>query len=375
MHVALVSTCALTTPPVAYGGTELVVSELAKGLVELGHEVTLFACEGSKTPARLRCSGPPVWPPNELAEQRHAGFAWQEIARTPSIDVAHVHHAGALPFHALTDVPTVATLHHARVDELVTHYRAHPRVAYVAISRRQAELAPELRFAAAIHHGLDVNAYEADNRDFGYLAFLGRFAREKAPHLAIDAARSAGLPIVLGGTAHDVDEAQQYFDKYMEPRLDRAENRADWRGELSHGPKVEMLAHARALLMPIEWEEPFGLVMIEAMLLGTPVIAFARGSAPEVIEEGVTGFLVRDVKEMAERIRQLDRIDRGQCRRRARERWSSKRMASEYAALYAEVIESARPRQRNSQTKLRAPLAIPLYGMRGSEAEHEAETG
>ena len=338
MRIALLSTCALATPPKKYGGTELVVAELARGLVDLGHRVTVYATGDSVVSGDLRyCFATPAWPPDELAELRHARFAWKDIERDPEpYDVVHMNQAAALAGHSGAEPPSVLTVHHSRVDELVRRYCSYSDVAYVSISRRQAALSPEVSFARTIHHGLDPSRYDAGGGQGGYVAFLGRFAREKAPHLAIDAARAAGVHLVLGGAPHEVPDSQAYFEREMKPRLADASG-LEWLGELSHGPKVQLLSTARALLFPLQWEEPFGLVMIEAMLVGTPVIAFARGSAPEVIEDGLTGYLVRDAHEMAECIGRLDRIDRARCRARAAERWSTSRMAKEYSDLYEEL--------------------------------------
>lgn len=342
MRVALVSTCAVATPPKAYGGTELVVAELAKGLSALGHDVTLFATGDSSPAAPFRWHFPrPVWPPNELAELRHAAFAWHEIARD-DFDVVHVHHVAALPSTLAYRHPTVMTLHHERVEALVDFYRDFPDVAYVAISERQRELAPEIPVGHVVHHGLDPDAYPAGAGSGRYVAFLGRFAPEKAPHLAVDAALAAGMKLRIGGAAHDVPVAQRYFADELAPRLDAAGPRVEWLGELSHGPKIALLRDASALLFPIQWEEPFGLVMIEAMLVGTPVIALARGSAPEVIEDGVTGFVVRTREEMARAMKRAATIDRSRCRARARERWSHLRMAADYARVYEATIEARR---------------------------------
>lgn len=343
MRIALVSTCALSTPPKAYGGTELMVAELAKGLRRLGHDVTVFATGDSTPETDLSYHfKQPVWPPNDLAEMRHASFAWREVSRSAArFDVVHVNHAAALPFQALLPAPTVLTVHHERVDSLLEHYKAYPDVAYVAISQRQADLSPELTFRRVIHHGLDPELYPAGDGQGGYVAFLGRFAPEKGTHVAIEAALRAGVPIHLGGVPHEV--ATDYFEQRVKPHF--GDPNVVWRGELSHDPKVRLLAGARALLVPIAWEEPFGLVMIEAMLVGTPVIAFARGSAPEVIDEGITGFVVRDAAEMVERIHQLDRIDRARCRARAVERWSTERMARDYASLYESLVPLARQRR------------------------------
>lgn len=348
MKIAMVSTVALTTPPRKYGGTELVVAELAAGLTALGHDVTVFATGDSKPRARLKsCFAQPVWPPFELAEMRHAGFAWAEVARAlHAFDVVHLHHAAGLPFTRLVATPTVLTIHHCRVDALVDHYAAHEDVAYVAISERQRALLPELNVRQVVHHGLDIDLYPEGRGDGGYVAFLGRFAPEKAPHLAVKAARLANMPLRLGGTHHEV--AEGYFRDVLVPEL-AAWPSAECLGELGHEDKVRLLASARAMLFPIQWEEPFGLVMIESMLIGTPVIAFRHGSAPEVVEHGVTGYLVDSTEEMTACIGRLDQIDRKRCRERARERWCTLRMAKEYASLYAKMIERKKEKERTSR--------------------------
>ena len=349
MRVALVSTCAVATPPAAYGGTELVVAELARGLVERGHEVTVFATGDSLAPGELRALYPqPQWPPRDLCEVLHAEFAWKELSRGP-YDVAHVHHAAALSFcDFVPSLPCVATLHHDRIPALVEHYRRRSRVSYVAISRRQAELSPEIPFARVIHHGLEPEAYPFAPRAEPVVGFLGRFAPEKGPHHAIDAALAAGVPIELGGVAHEV--ARDFFDRELRHRL--AAPGVRWLGELSHRPKVDALRRIGALLFPIAWDEPFGLVMIEAMLVGTPVIAFGRGSVPEVVEEGVTGHVVRDVEEMARAIPRALSLDRARIRARAVERFSTARMTAEYEALYAAIT-----RRRNTARDAHAPAS------------------
>lgn len=341
LRVAIVSTCAASTPPRGYGGTELVVAALADALAAHGVRPTVFAtgdstCRGARGSAFAR----PVWPPDPLAELRHASAAWLAIARG-GFDVVHVHQAQALAFTSWVDVPAVATVHHDRTSMLIDHYRAYPEVGFVAISRRQAELAWEVPFRAVIHHGLAVDAYPSGAGAGGYCAFLGRFAAAKAPHLAIDAAAKARTPLLLAGEPQAPERA--YFAREVAPRLRRW---GTWIGEVDRARKLALLGGARALLFPIEWEEPFGLVMIEAMLMGTPVLAFRCGSSPEVVEDGVTGWLVDDADEMAARLAHVDELDRRRCRARARERWSAHRMAAGYAELYRRVA--------------RAPLARPL---------------
>ena len=252
------------------------------------------------------------------------------ITATPgAFDIVHTHQAPSLALASIAPaIRTVYTIHHCRDERLIELYGDFPNAAYVGISKRQAELVPEVPVEEIILHGLDPDLYEAGRGDGGYIAFLGRFAREKGPHFAIDAARRAGVPLRMGGGVHPPDKA--FFEQEVRPRLHGGPGGVEWLGELSHQPKLSLLGGAKAMLFPIDWEEPFGLVMIEAMLVGTPVIAFARGSVPEVVEDGITGFVVRDVAEMAERIRQLGTFNRARCRARAQEKWSSLRMAREH---------------------------------------------
>jgi glycosyltransferase involved in cell wall biosynthesis len=341
MRVALVSTCAVAVPPRDYGGTELVVAELAKMLTRRGHHVTVYATGDSEPGTELRYRfAAPIWPPNDASELRHAAFAWREIARG-GFDVVHVHQAPSIALGALVPgLPLVATLHHCRDPALIDFYLDFPETTFVAISRRQAELVPELAVRHVVHHGLDPCHYPAGDGEGGYCAFLGRLAPEKAPHVAIDAALAAGVPLRIGGAPHACHA--RYFDAEIAPRLARAGAAVAWLGSVALPSKVALLAGARALLFPIDWEEPFGLVMIESMLVGTPVLAFARGSVAEIVEEGVTGFIVKDAREMAARLRTLGGFDRARCRARAVERWSSARMAHDYERVYEQAAREKR---------------------------------
>ncbi len=340
MRIALLSTCAVSVPPRAYGGTELVIAELAKMLTRLGHDVTVYATGDSNPEADLRWHfRSPVWPPNDMVELRHSAFAWKSICEEdPPFDVVHAHHAPAIAFSVVGQVPTVLTLHHDRVDRLVPYYGDFRAVAYVAISRRQADLVPEMAVRHVVHHGLDPDLYQAGDGRGGWAAFVGRLAPEKGPDVAIDAAMQANVPLHIGGRPHWVNEA--YFESEIAPRLARAGRLVTWHGEVSFAPKLEILRGARVTLFPLRWEEPFGLAMIESMLVGTPVVAFARGAAPEIVEEGVTGFLVHDAAQMVDRIRRAGNLDRVRCRERARERWSSLRMARDYERVYAQVVRT-----------------------------------
>jgi glycosyltransferase involved in cell wall biosynthesis len=341
MRIALISTPFVSVPPPRYGGTELIVAELVTGLAAAGHEVTLFATGDSRTPenAALRSRfDRPRWPPDAYVELDHAAFAIEEIlADTRGYDVVHTHVPAALAYARMLETPMVYTVHHddgdeyARLQSLYRRSRAH----FVAISARQRALMEELVDARVIHHGVDPACHRFGAGDGGYCAFLGRFAREKGPHVAIDAARAAAVPIRLGGAPHWRDH--DYFEREIGARLCKPGVTA--LGEVGGKEKRDFLADACALLFPVDWEEPFGLVMIEAMLSGTPVLAFDRGAVGEIVEDGVTGFICRDGDDLAARLAAVARggFDRAACRRRALERWTSARMVRDYVALYESV--------------------------------------
>jgi glycosyltransferase involved in cell wall biosynthesis len=351
VRIALLSTPFVRVPPAGYGGTELFCFELAEALHARGHEVTLFTTGDSRTSGEKRWLYPrPSWPPTPHDEVSHAGWAFSEIARG-AFDVAHLNSPLGLPFARFVAVPLVYTLHHHRLESASRLYANCPGVAFVAISRRQRELEAELASAAVIHHGLTPDRYPPSVRDEGYLLHLGRYAPEKGTHLAIDAAAVAGLPLKLAGRVHEQDAA--YFAEHVAPRLRRLGVEA--LGEAGPARKVGLLRGARAVLLPLRWEEPFGLVAVEAMLCGTPVLGFPRGSFPEIVDEGVTGFLAPDgdVEALGRLARGLGGFDRRACAARARERFSADRMASAYEALYARVI--AREAQRPAPIAITAP--------------------
>jgi glycosyltransferase involved in cell wall biosynthesis len=362
VRIAIVSTPFIRVPPEGYGGTELFCYDLAEELHARRHEVTVFTTGDSRTSGEKRwLYARPEWPPSPYDELNHVQWAAAEIARG-GFDVAHFNNPACVPFARFLATPVVYTIHHHRVEAISRLYAANQRATFVAISRRQLELEIDLEDAAVIHHGIAPDRYPPSERDEGYLLHLGRYAPEKGTHLAIDAARVAGLPIKLAGRVHPQDA--QYFADEVAPRLGRPG--VEELGEVGPARKLALLRGARALLCPLQWEEPFGLVAVEGMLCGAPVLGFPRGSFPEIVDEGVTGFLAPpdDVEALGHLAAGLLRFDRGACARRSRARFSTAVMASAYEALYARVRARAargEPRRPRAQT-----LTSPVPSRRSS---------
>jgi glycosyltransferase involved in cell wall biosynthesis len=336
----MVSTPFVAVPPPGYGGTELVVHALTQALERAGHEVTVFATGDSRGRDVRAFFSAPVWPPDPHAELLHSRFAAQQIG-AGAFDVVHAHVPSLLAFAAELAPPVVYTLHHEHLPGLSAFYRCLPSIRYVAISARQAEL-EEPRPRHVVHHGLAPELYPVVGPGGDAAFFLGRLCRSKAPDLAVEAAARAGVPLVVAGRVHPGDDGPAWQEA-LAAALRRPHVR--WIDEADLGDKRRLFGRSRALLVPLRWEEPFGLVMIEAGLAGCPVIAYPRGAAPEIVEEGRTGFLVRGVGEMATALGRAARLDRRAIQARARERFSAARMAERYLAVYRSALaERARGR-------------------------------
>lgn len=326
-------------PPPGYGPWERVTHDLTEQLVADGLDVTLFAPEGSETTARLITTASHPLSSTESSNERieetsHIATA-MEMARDGEFDVVHSHlHVHALVFSRLIATPLLTTLHGAAWDpihhDLLRRYADQP---FVAVSNREKALLPELNYVATIHHGLRIDEFAPGRGDGGYLAFVGRIAPEKAPDLAIETARLAGLPLRIAGPR---DAAHPDFFETVTGSLS---DDIEYLGALERQEVAEMVGGAAGLLMPLRWDEPFGLVVIESMSVGTPVIAWRMGAMPEIVDEGMTGFLVDDVAGAAAAANRLHNISRSICRGVAENRFGAGRMAADYADAYRRVAD------------------------------------
>jgi len=344
MRIAQVAPLHESVPPKLYGGTERIVSYLSEELVRRGHDVTLFASGDSLTSARLR-------PMCDRALRLHRGKLVDPLAHhmlllerltreINDFDVIHFH-LDYLPFSQIRrfNIPAVTTLH-GRLDipDLVPIFQEFRDMHLISISDAQRKPLPWANWHATVHHGLPEDLYAQGDGNGGYLAFLGRISPEKRVDRAIEISSRVGIPLRI---AAKVDEAdREYFESKICPLIHGTD--VEFIGEIGEHEKRNFLGGARALLFPIDWPEPFGLVMIEAMACGTPVIAFHGGSVADVIEDGVTGFIVNSIDEAAEAANNLDLIDRSVCRSHFLRRFSAGRMCRDYVRAYQRLAENRR---------------------------------
>jgi glycosyltransferase involved in cell wall biosynthesis len=351
MRIAQIAPLAESVPPKLYGGTERVVAWLVDELVELGHDVTLFASGDSVTRAKLHS----VWPRAlRLGRPRSDPIAAQAVLleamsrRAAEFDVIHAHIDWLhLPLLGRLGVPFVTTMH-GRLDlpglpDVVSRF---PDAPFVSISNHQRAPLDEANWVGTVYHGLPANQFHPSFEAGSYLAFLGRLTAEKGPEAAIGIARAAGMPLRIAAKVPRGE--RRYFKERLEPQIDGDQIRLI--GEVDDGAKQKFLADASALLFPIDWPEPFGLVMIEAMACGTPIIAFRSGSVAEVVDDGVTGFVVDGEAEAVQAIKRLGELDRRQIRARFEQRFTAKRMAEDYLRHHERLVETG-------PTSLSRPLA------------------
>jgi glycosyltransferase involved in cell wall biosynthesis len=340
VRIAVIAPPWYSVPPSGYGGIEWVVSLLADGLTDRGHEVTLFAPPGSETDARL------VSPLQEEPPRDAIGDPWYEASHVVSVydhgdqfDILHDHTGPVgVSVGAMSDCPTVHTLHGPFTDQTTMLYRRIARRHwFVAISQSQQSMGPpNVRWAGVVYNGIPMDRYPFREDKDDFLFFLGRADEEKAPHLAIEAARQARRRLVMCVTTKN-DRERSYWAEMVEPLL---ADDVEVHGECDQEQKADLLARAAAVLFPIQWAEPFGLVMTEAMACGTPVVAWRNGSVPEVVADGETGFIVESVEEMAAAVDRVGELDPQAMRARVEERFSAEAMVTGYERVYQEVLAS-----------------------------------
>ncbi len=356
MRIAQVAPLAESVPPHLYGGTERVIAWLIDELVELGHEVTLFASGDSSTRAKLV----PAWPrslrlgrPRSDPTIAQTALLAEVTQRVQDFDLIHCHVDWLhLPLLTQQCVPFLTTLH-GRLDlpglpRLVQHF---PDAPFVSISDNQREPLAKANWLGTVYHGLPAQSLRPSLDPGSYLAFLGRITPEKGPEVAINIAQASGLPLRIAAKVPRGE--RRYFTERIEPKVDG--DRIQIVGEVNDEAKQDFLGRSAALLFPIDWPEPFGLVMIEAMACGTPVIAFGRGSVPEIVEDGVTGLIVEDESAAVEAVGRLSQLDRREVRRQFERRFTATRMARDYVRLYEMLV-----------TKFRASVVPTIAAPRGA---------
>ncbi|HYM23405.1 MAG TPA: glycosyltransferase family 4 protein, partial [Vicinamibacterales bacterium] len=347
---------------VKYGGTELFVAVLANALHAAGHDVVVYANGDSRVDCELKWKYRHArWPIADatiapLENLDHNTWAVHDASRWA--EVIHINDAVGLPSSAFVDRPVVLTLHHPHIPSLTDFYNGYPRVSYIAISAAQAR-AESMPRVDVVHHGIPIDSYTFRAEKDDYVAFLGRMAPCKGADRAIEAAKRAGVRIKLAGEVQPV--FLDYWETKVLPHIDGRQ--VEYVGEADFDRKNRLLSRARACLFPIDWDEPFGLVMIEAMACGTPVLALPGGSVPEVVRDGVSGWICPDVAAMAERIASIG-VAPASCRAWVQEHFSVDRMTARYIDLYGRLI--GRPARVEQAAARRRPQAGALDGLPAS---------
>ncbi len=339
MRIAQIAPIVERVPPKKYGGTERVIHALTEELVRRGHEVTLFASGDSITSATLKSVYPKSLREAKLKDI-YATNTWSLLnigtayAMQNEFDIIH-DHTGFLGIATanIANTPVVMSMHGPLQPETRQIFTAFRKPRLVTISDSQSRPAPGLNYAGRVYNGLAMDEYPFSETHDGYLLFVGRISLEKGVHFAIEAAQELNLPLIIAAKLEPVDKP--YFQEYIEPRL--SEN-IKWIGEVSESDRNMLMSKAICLLQPVTWREPFGLVLIEAMACGCPVVAFDKGSIPELVQNGKTGYVVEDLESMLDALKNIHTISRSYCREYALENFSAKKMADEYEAVYREIL-------------------------------------
>jgi glycosyltransferase involved in cell wall biosynthesis len=337
MRIGLVAPPFIPVPPLNYGGTELFIAHLAVGLKKLGHEVVVYANGESTVPVERRSIYPSSeWPiqgdvHGSLKDINHSG--WAVADARDHCDLVHLNNAPGLVYSRFDSIPFIYTIHHPHEEALSDFYAFYPDIYYVTISDFQRHR-EKMQRIKTIYHGLEFSKYRLTTEKQPYLAFIGRIAPVKGTHLAIEVAQKSGMPLKIAGEIQPM--FREYYESQVKPHVDG--KFIEYIGEANLEEKNELLGNATAMLFPIQWDEPFGLVMIEAMACGTPVVAMPGGSVPEIVKDGVSGWVCRSVEEMVERVRHAADFDPAQVRAYAEDEFSIDRMVQQYADLYAGIL-------------------------------------
>jgi glycosyltransferase involved in cell wall biosynthesis len=339
MRIAQIAPVNQRVPPHRYGGTERIVSYLTEELVKRGHDVTLFAAAGSETKANLISVVP--HPLRDAYILDASPFTAAEIARvykmSNKFDIIHNHcwpEYLAFPAAATSRTPTLTTLHNPFFPETRRVFEEYKRLNFVSISNNQRRAGPKLHFCGTVYNGIPVEKFPFKKKHNGYYVHIGRISLQKGTHYAIDIATKLKKELIIAAKLDPWEV--NYFNQYVAPRL--SNGHVHWVGEVGEKERNKLMGEAEALLHPITWREPFGLSMIEAMATGCPVIAYRRGSVPEIVVHGKTGFIADNEKQMVRFAKRVDSIDRKNCREHVKKKFNIKQMVDGYEKIYSDII-------------------------------------
>ena len=339
MRIAQIAPLWISVPPQTYGGTELVVSWLSDELVRRGHDVTLFATGDSKTKAKLV----PIWPKGLWQANLKSPYAVfsllyeKLISLQDQFDIIHDHcEFYTAAYSRFLKPPLVTTMHNPLTEETTILYKKFPNINFVSISKNQRKLGPGIHIVKTIYHGLPIEKYPFKENPGDYILWLSRIGPDKGIAEAIEIAKLTGEKLIISGNI--LPRYADYFQFRIKPLIDGKKIR--FVGASNFSKKIELFKNAKAFLFPVKRPEPFGLVLIEAMACGTPVIAFKNASVPELVEEGKTGFLVNNIEEACQAVKKINKIKRSDCRKHIEKNFTLKRMVNRYEKLYKKILKN-----------------------------------